>query len=90
MAKTKKETDAAQGIERHPVTREIINLVLPFPDASTHEEAAANHFYVHPEYKLDKVVVADDLTIFPGSAKGENAAENYCVAEKIGYKVIER
>jgi hypothetical protein len=27
---------------------------------------------------LDTVYVAEDLTVFPGDAKGENTAINYC------------
>jgi hypothetical protein len=45
---------------------------------TTQKEAADKFFEQNPDYHLDSVLVAEDLTVFHGDIKGENTATNYC------------
>lgn len=51
-------------------------------EATGLSELAKNYFETHPLYSFDSLYIADDGTIFPGTLKGRNAAENY-VAGKL-------
>jgi hypothetical protein len=78
------------GVYRDPKTKEVTDLVLPFPNAKTPKEVAANYFVEHEQYTLDEVIVCDDSTVFPGTQKGQNAAINYCAAKGIGQHTVSR
>lgn len=86
MAKKQAEENGAGeiGVVRHPETREVISLVLPNPEPKTMGEVAENYFAEHEQYTLNEVIVAPDFTVFPGSPKGQNAADNYCMAKGLG------
>lgn len=72
------------GVYRNPTTREVTDLVLPHPNAKTPKEKAANYFVEHESYTLDEVIVCDDGTVFPGTQRGQNNADNYCATNKVG------
>jgi hypothetical protein len=78
------------GVYRDPKTREVTDLVLPHPNAKTPKEKAANYFVEHEQYTLDEVIVCDDGTVFPGTQRGQNSADNYCIAAKVGQHKFSR
>ena len=72
------------GVYRDKKTGEVTDLVLPNPEPKTMAEVAENYFVEHDQYTANEVVVAPDFTVFPGSDKGFNSAENHCRANGLG------
>jgi len=85
-----KKADKEIGVYRNPKTREVTDLVLPFPNAKTPKEVAANYFVEHEQYTLDEVIVCDDFVVFPGTARGQNAADNHCLNNKVSKHTYSR
>lgn len=78
------------GVYRDPKTNEVAELVLPHPEPSTPKQKGENYFIEHEQYTLDKVFVTSDLTVFPGTDKGKNAASNYAQAKGLSVHEVSR
>lgn len=57
---------------------------------SSPAEMLASYLKDNPEYPYETAFIADDGTIFPGTVRGMNAADNYKAASGVGYVEVSK
>lgn len=88
--KTAESTNSGKAVVRDPQTGAVTELNLPFPDPANADEVGKNYFAEHETYPHNEVIVCSDNTIFPGTAKGKNGADNYCATKGLSQVVVSR